>query len=338
MDEFVGRHPFRSIFHTARWAGVLQRTFSCSPVYLVLEKAGAISGAIPFMAVDSRLTGRRLISLPRTSYCDPLVERGDDLEVLLDAAIEVLGERGLSFLEIKPQWNDIAAASTKLKGYRHFHNQVLPLESGVEALWKGLGRTSVRQRIGRARNHGVTIRFGQNSEDLHAFYRLHLESTRKNAVPHRPFSFFKNIWDTFGLTGEMVLVLAEIGREVGSAGIFLKSKDTLVFEFVGNSYNLLDHAPVPFMIWEMIQYACREGFTYFDFGLTPPGNAGLLDFKSHWGTIDRVLTYYYYPDVAGYKRFVAASDETAGARKRPFARLVALTKASLASRLYRDFG
>jgi CelD/BcsL family acetyltransferase involved in cellulose biosynthesis len=335
-DALVRRHPLGSIFHTAAWARVLISTFSYEPVYLAVVRDGEICSALPFMQISSWLTGRRLVALPRTSVCDPLVSDPRDLDLLLDAAVDRTRARHLSFLEIKTQAYDGLAGQPRLKDHAHFRNQVLPLDRPADQLWKGFDRTCVRQRITRAQKTGVTVRRGTTLADLHGFYELHRQSTAKNAVPRRPFSFFRNMWEILGPTGDMLLVLAEVGTELGSAAVFLRSGPSLVFEFLANNYALLDHSPVHLITWEMIQQAVTEGYRFFDFGMTPPGNAGLLAFKSRWGAEEHVLHYYYYPDVAGYKSYVTETGpaDLGG----PVARSVHRLKCSAATLLSRHFG
>jgi hypothetical protein len=337
-DAFVHTHPLGSIFHTSDWARVLLKTFSCRPFYLALEDGDKITGGLPFMQINSLLTGNRLISLPRTSYCDPLAENGEDLTLLVDAAIKLRAERHSEFLEIKTQKCATMSTDRKLKEYGHFKNQILCLAPGLDDIWKGFDRTCIRQRISRAQKSGVKIRVGGGMEDLRGFYALHRQSTRKHAVPRRPFSFFRNMSEILGPKHTMLLVMAEVGTRLGSAAVFLKSKDSLIFEFLGNNYQLMDHSPVHLIVWEMIQYAIREGLRYFDFGLTPPDNVGLIKFKSRWGAEERVLKYYYQPDVAGYKRFITSCAEPESNRNTKLPRMLTMLKCSIASRLYSHFG
>ena len=72
-DGFVYAHPKASIFHHSAWKQVLNSTFGHDPFYVVVEKAGCITGVYPFMQVKSRFTGTRMVSLPLTSFCSPLV-------------------------------------------------------------------------------------------------------------------------------------------------------------------------------------------------------------------------------------------------------------------------
>jgi hypothetical protein len=337
-DQFVLNHRFGSVFHLSSWCDILVKTFHYKPFYVVLEEDSAIKAGLPLMTIKSWITGRRVISLPRTSYCDPLVEEKVDLEMLLQGAREVLRKEKCGFLEIKTQKNDQFLLNTELKCYGHFRNQVLDLTRGIDALWKGFHRTCVRQRIQRAEKDNVLIRLGESLSDVGIFYKLHMGTTDKHGVPPRPLCFFENMWNELQEIGNIILPIAERNGTPAAAAIFLKSKDAITFEFLGIDYEMAEHSPGHLIGWEMIKRACSEGTRYFDFGLTPPENTGLMQFKTRWGAEDRVLNYFYYPDVKGYKAFVKQPGEP-GEEKADFISTTGKKlKRYAASRLYRHFG
>ena len=88
---FLERHPHASVFHTVAWLKALQRTYGYEPVaYTTSPPGGALQNAILFCLVDSWLTGRRLVSLPFSDHCEPLVAS----QAELDVASFDLGTRG----------------------------------------------------------------------------------------------------------------------------------------------------------------------------------------------------------------------------------------------------
>ena len=82
-DDFVQQHPEGSIYHHSAWKKVLEETYGFDPFYVALENKteGTFEGIVPFMLVNSWLTGKRLVSLPFTSYCNPIVPEGAVQEV-----------------------------------------------------------------------------------------------------------------------------------------------------------------------------------------------------------------------------------------------------------------
>jgi len=337
-DEFVYSHKFGSIFHLSNWCKVLGKTFSYKPCYIVLEEEEQIRAGIAFMMIKSWLTGNRLISLPRTSYCDPLFENENDFELLISFVLKILRKHKLQFFEIKTQYNNELQTAIGLKCYGYFKNQIINLDPGPEGVWKQLHRTCIRQRILKAQKDNIKVRISNNIKDLRLFYDLHIKTTLRHSVPPRPYEFFKNIWENLEPIKLVILLIAELNETPCAAGIFLKFKDTMIFEFHGINNDLLEHSPGHIMVWEAIQLSYKEGIKYFDFGLTPPDNLGLINFKRRWGTEEKTLLYYYYPDVTGYKKFVKKTDFTVYRKLIYFNILKNKAKRYISSKLYKHFG
>src|SRR5437870_525473 len=82
--SFVESHPRSSVFHTREWLNALRRTYGYIPLAVSTCPVDApLTNAIVFCRVDSWLTGSKLISLPFSDHCDPLVRDANDLDILL---------------------------------------------------------------------------------------------------------------------------------------------------------------------------------------------------------------------------------------------------------------
>ncbi len=237
-DRFASSHPFASIFHGTPWCRILVETFGYNPRYLVLKDGGTIRAGLPLMAIKSILTGRRLISLPRTSYCDPLVEEGRDWELLYSAAKDLLRRERFGFLEIKTQLNSSLPGTTGMKCYDHFYNQVLVLGKDLASLWEGFHRTCVRQRIQRAVNDGVRVRTVDDLDGVRDFYRLYMMNARRQLIPPRPFRFFEKIFREFSPNRHVFFLLGEKDGVTGAAGMFFLFNRTMTFEYNAVDYSL----------------------------------------------------------------------------------------------------
>src|SRR5262249_36070598 len=76
----VEGHPQAGIFHTVGWLQALQRTYGFQAVAYTTARAGAeLEDGIVFCHADSWLTGKRMISLPFSDHCQPLVESAGTL-------------------------------------------------------------------------------------------------------------------------------------------------------------------------------------------------------------------------------------------------------------------
>src|SRR4030095_16686199 len=83
-DTFLFEHPSASVFHTRGWLEALSRTYGYKPVAFVTSSQGEkLTNGIVFCRVNSWLTGHRLVSLPFSDHCQPLVGNKRELQVLL---------------------------------------------------------------------------------------------------------------------------------------------------------------------------------------------------------------------------------------------------------------
>src|SRR5579863_4597345 len=106
----VQRHPQASAFHLPGWLEALRRTYGYQPFVLTTsEPDGELQNGVVFCRINSRLTGRRWVSLPFSDHCEPLLDGAQDFEQVL-AWLESAAEREeLKYIEIRP-------ANTTLEG------------------------------------------------------------------------------------------------------------------------------------------------------------------------------------------------------------------------------
>src|SRR5436853_4705206 len=73
-----------SIFHTTEWLEALRQTYGYpARVVTTSPKDMPLVNGIVLCQVNSWLTGPRLVSLPFSDHCEPLVRDAEDLRVLL---------------------------------------------------------------------------------------------------------------------------------------------------------------------------------------------------------------------------------------------------------------
>lgn len=337
-NDFVRSHPYGSFYHLAEWAAVLQQTFHYQPHYLVVKQNGAIQAGLPLMFIDCWLTGKRFVSLPRTPYCDPLVNSEAEMTAIVQHLKDMMWNTNSLYFELRPQFNETFLRRKELKAHHFFQNHIIKIENDLSALWKSFHRSCVRQRVNKARRTEVRMRLGKSEEDLRIFYQLYKRSTMKHLVPAKPFSFFRNLWNVFHPENKIILLLAELDRVPIAGNVSFVGKNTWHFEFLGLEYDFISHSPGHLLVWEALQMAHGAGMKLFDFGLTPVENEGLSSFKRHWHARETKLNYYYFPELKGYKEFALAATSARPAKHTFYRRAIQLTKITLAQLLYQQFG
>ena len=290
-DEFVYAHPHASIYHHSAWKQVLQATYGHEPFYVVVEEGNSITGLYPFMQVKSRFTGTRMVSLPLTSFCSPLVP--------VPLLQEVVGftrrnNPGAASLEMKT-----LDTSGLLPGFMqeqsNYVTHLLDLGPGEKALFDSFHTTSIRQRINRAMKNNVRLRMAESERDVQVFFNLHTAVRKKHGLPPHPYQFFRNMWTILYPRGLLLVPLLEYEGEVIAGAFTLKFKDMYHFEYSASDERHLNISPNQLLIWEIIKHACSEGATCFDFGRSSIFNHSLIEFKERWGAKRQALPYYYHP-------------------------------------------
>lgn len=72
--RFLSFHPFATIYHHPAWLKAIEKSFKYKTNYLVeLDETDKIKGLFPFIEFNNKIPGKKLISFPMSTYCDPLI-------------------------------------------------------------------------------------------------------------------------------------------------------------------------------------------------------------------------------------------------------------------------
>ena len=300
-DSFVDRHPQGTIYQHSSWMKVLARTYGhARPLCFAIEGPQRdIHAAIPCFIVKSKLTGTRIVSLPFSSYCDPLLDDKRDFAILLDRIIQEAESISASYYELRAFRNQDLIEDDRLKPHSYHKIHVLDIKEGFEQVKRAFHKDCIVRSVKKAQKSGVAIRQGCSEHDLKQFYFIHATTRKRQGFPIQPYKFFRNMWEILYPQGYFTLLLAEANKRSIAGVVLFKFKDTVSFEHGACIPKYLAVRPNHLLLWTAIEKACSEGYRYFDFGKTPPENKGLLDFKSRWGAKMYDVPYFYYPEVKG---------------------------------------
>ncbi|OPY67916.1 MAG: FemAB family protein [Syntrophorhabdaceae bacterium PtaU1.Bin034] len=259
-----------------------------------------IISALPFCIVRSPFTGNRIVSLPFTSYCDPLVSSPEEFPDLLGGLIDLMGSVGPArYYELRVFGGAENIDDDRLKKHSYHKIHVLDLRQGFESLRKSFHRDCIKKSVRKAERSGIIIRDGASEQDLKSYYLHHAQTRKRLGLPIQPYSFFRNMWDIMKPPGYFSLFMAELEGKVIGGLIVFRFRDTLSLEHIGTDLGHLLLRPNHLLYFKAIETACAEGLSYADFGKTTADNQGLLDFKRRWGATQYDVTYFYYPHVKG---------------------------------------
>ncbi len=300
-DAFVEKHPHGTIYHHSCWMRVIDLTYGhVRPLCFAIEdQKRNITAAIPCFIVKSMLTGTRIVSLPFSSYCDPLVRNEKNLRTLLDRIVKELEVIAASYYELRAFRQVDLVKQSGLKAHNYSKIHILDIRDGFEKVKQGFHKDCIVRSVKKAMRCGVAGRQGCCEQDLKDFYAIHARTRKQQGFPIQPYRFFRNMWEILHPQGYLTLLLAELNGKTIAGVILFKFKDTVFFEHGASLAEYLPVRPNHLALWTAIEMACSEGYAFFDFGKTPPENKGLLDFKKRWGAKIHDLPYFYYPEIKG---------------------------------------
>lgn len=289
-DAFVLSHSDGTLEHHSAWLNVLTETYRHKPFCVILEsiQTGEIQGLFPCIAIESFLTGRRLVSLPFTDYCDPILP-GVKGEELIDFILQRYPN--IDYIELKLRNNHFS----DFKKTQCYLTHILDLDVDLKELFNSFHNTSVRQRIKRAERNNLKFRISNCEKHLQKFYHLLTGVRRKHGLPPQPYAFYKNMWTFLRPRGFMHVPVIEHEGKIIAAAILVKFKKKFHLKYSASDYNYLKLCPNQMLIWESIKMAHKEGARYFDFGRTAHGHRSLVEFKDRWAAKRYPFTYSYYP-------------------------------------------
>ncbi len=310
-DEFIKKHPLGCVFHHSAWKEVIENTFpQVKPFYFIVEDAnGSIRGGIPLFFVKSWITGSRLVSLPFSLYCDPLIYSKEIFKLLLDGIVSKQREFGAAFVAIRTRFASDLFKDTEFKEFRGYKNHTLPLDSNLEIMKKSFHRTCVRQRINRAEQSNLTAMEASSETDIETFYELHCMSRKKFGLPPQPYQFYKNMWEILYPKNMLGVLIAKYENQPVCSLLFLKYKQRIHAEYMGTNDAFLNYSPNILLFWKAIQKAKIEGYKFFDFGGSSASNFDLINFKRRWGTVEEDIPHYSFPCTRGLSAEVEQSNK-----------------------------
>jgi CelD/BcsL family acetyltransferase involved in cellulose biosynthesis len=290
--EFIDRCPAATAFHHPAWLRLLGDQYGYDMRAVCVEGAdGRIEAGLPLARIHSLLTGKRLVALPFTDACPPLVasDAPADARDALDQALRAEQERESLELEVRDWLPGLGGGA----GDR-FYSHTLELQPDPAAVEVGFSKSQVRRGIKKAKREGVTIERSTERSALDEFYRLHVGTRRRQGVPTQPRSFIRRFERLFADGLGFALVARWEDRPI-SAAVFLAHNGTLIYKYGASDRDHLDKRPNNLLFMEAIRWGCLNAMTRLDFGRTDLDNEGLRSFKRAWGAEEQVLAYTRLP-------------------------------------------
>ena len=302
--QYVGSGPKSHILQTVAWGDLKART-GWTPLRFLVEEgpAGAVRGAISVLLRRLPLPGLQLFLgyAPR----GPVLDYEDEpaMAELFRSVGATLRRRGAIALKIDPDIpagrGDVIQRLRRL-GLRQMARGLgfegvqprfvfrLPLHGAPGDILAGF-HPKTRYNIRLAERRGVTVRVGASLEDLRVFYRILVETARRDRFLIRAESYYRDMWDILVKPGLARLFLADHEGETLAGTIAFALADKVWYVYGASSNTRREVMPNYLLQWTMIQWALDRGCTLYDFrgvsGRVEPSDPlyGLYRFKKGFG-------------------------------------------------------
>ena len=291
--EMVERHPRASVFHTPGWLEALQRTYGYEPVvYTTSPPRTYLTDGLVLCRISSRITGRRLVSLPFSDHCEPLTERLEDLRTLLTFLESTRLDEGWKYVEVRPRF-PLAGPHPGMSLAQRYCLHSLDLAPELDKLFRQFHKNSTQRKIRRAERERLTYEEGRCEALVDTFYALLLRTRRRHHLPPHPRAWFSQLAKCLG-NSMKIRVASKDGRPIASI-LTLSWKDVMVYKYGCSDERFHNLGGMHLLFWTAIQEAKTDGCREFDLGRSGCDDLGLITFKDHWGASRSELAYWRHP-------------------------------------------
>jgi hypothetical protein len=289
----IENHPRASLFHSSSWLRALKSTYGYLPVVVTTCSPDAtLTNGLVFCRVKSWLTGRRLVSLPFSDHCEPLVNNSGELDDLLLHMKGYVDDGKWKYVEIRPTSSQPGSQTGLSRSITYsFHR--LDLRKNADELFRNFHKDCVQRKIRRAERENLLCEEGTSERVLLKFYELMVVTRRRQHLPPQPLSWFRALIAEFG---DSLKIRVASKEDLPIASILtITHKQSMVYKYGCSDARFHNLGGMAFLLWNAIQEANQLGLEEFEMGRTDIGNIGLIAFKEHWGTIGSKLSYWTYP-------------------------------------------
>lgn len=333
--ELLEKHPRACVFHTPGWLEALRNTYGYDPIgYTASPPGDKIRSGLVFCRVKSWLTGRRLVSLPFSDHCEPLLD-SDEVEFFVQSLEAEVRARHWDYIEVRPVSGSFDPNGEGL-GFRpatRYRLHSIDLQPDLDVIRRGFDKDSVVRRIRRAERAGLIERSGVSQDLLKDFYALLIRTRARHAVPPQPYEWFQNLIDCLG--DALSIRVAYKGKTPVAAVLMLRFRDVAIYKYGCSEVSFKNLGAMPLLLWMAIQESKFTGAKEFSLGRSDEHNAGLIAFKDHWTKHSTPLVYWRCP---GPVTLDSRESWGLGMAKRVFAFMPMRMQAATGKLLYRHIG
>lgn len=288
-NHYVSSHHQGGPYLMAAWKKAVEKAYGHRTFYLAAFNGHTIVGVLPLILIKPPMARGALVSLPFCDYGGILADHNEAAASLLDAAIH-LRRKLRTGLEIRTSEPCRTTEATKyFSQMTDKCRMILELPGSADQLWADF-KSKLRSQITRGARGGLVVRLG-HEELIDDFYRVFSKNMRDLGSPVHSMQWMKSIAWAFGKNAATAVVYKN-DSPVG-AGIVLVHNRTVTIPWASTLKEFNQLSPNMLLYWTFLKYASDNGYRYFDFGRSTPGE-GIYAFKKQWGAQPAPLFWYRF--------------------------------------------
>jgi len=272
-DNYVLNHPDGLAYHQFAWKKSIKEAYGFDDCYLLAEDDDKILGVLPLIVFKVPFLSASLVSLP---YCDIggcLTDNDEVATALLNKAVGLGQHQNFRKIEIR---QNLSSGESFIEGKVRM---LLELPDSSEALLAGF-KSKLRSQIKKPVRDGLTVQLGR-LELVPEFYQVFCENMRDLGSPVHSRKWIEAIVNHYGDKVRVAVVYTAEGIPA-AGGIILLASETVSIPWASSLLKFNNYNPNMLLYWSFLSFAADNGYRYFDFGRSTPGE-GTYKFKQQWG-------------------------------------------------------
>lgn len=288
-DRRVLSHDLSGPYLLTAWKDAVESAYGHETFYLAACRGRQMTGLLPLVKVKPPLTKGLLVSLPFCDYGGILADCRDTEEALLQRAMELAGKLKTAVEIRTPTRCPAIEEKKKFIQVTDKCRLLLEFPGNSVNLWSGF-KSKLRSQIKRPLKEGLSARLGRR-EMTGDFYRVFSRNMRDLGSPVHSRRWIETVLATFGENACIGVVYRD-NHPVGAGIILMHEKNvTIPWASTLKEFNRL--SPNMLLYWTFLEFAADNGYRFFDFGRSTPGE-GTYAFKKQWGARPVPLFWYRY--------------------------------------------
>ncbi len=248
---------------------------------------GKPEGALSLALIKPPFMKGSLVSLPFCDYGGIIAADDKVSSGLIESACNIADDHGAR-LEIRsPVELEVLRDKFRMGVIKHKVRMILELPRSSQELLDGF-KSKLRSQLKKPLKEGLAFKAG-SIELLDDFYNVFRVNMRYLGSPVHSKKFFAAVLEHLSPNATIGIVYRD-AIPVG-CGMILASGNSITIPWASTlaQYNPL--SPNMLLYWGFLEYAADNGYKYFDFGRSTPGE-GTYKFKEQWGAVPHPLFWY----------------------------------------------